>query len=223
MLESMTAPRIAVVALALLASSAFVAAQDAGGPPRIDSRALESGAATVIYVIDVSGSMGWDCGQYTTPTAGPRIDRARTELAKSVASLPRCFRFTMFSFDCDVAAWRERLVTADDANKAEAFRWIAALKPLGGRAIGPAVSAALGIRENKLVVLLVDGAPNCGAGDGSGDAACIEAHRRMIDRANTRRAEIDVFAINPWDEFRQFCDDVASDGGGRCVPVKTSP
>ena len=61
-----------------------------------------SKTSSIVYVIDISGSMGWDMGQYTAPDGstktGCRLDRAKAELTKSVMSLPNNFKFNIVSW-----------------------------------------------------------------------------------------------------------------------------
>jgi len=191
--------------------------------PNIYGHDLDSKNKTIFYVIDISGSMGWDMGQYTTPDGktktGNRLDRAKSELSKSVMSLPGDFKFNMLAFDCSVFTWMPTMVPADDADKQAAMGWINALQPEDATGTGPAVAAALSDKSNFLVVLLTDGAPNCGAGDESGGSSCIAAHRAMIKQNNTAPAVINVFAIGATDEFEAFCQGVASDNNGTCTDV----
>jgi len=193
-------------------------------PPTIYGKDLKSENGTIIYVIDISGSMGWDMGQYTTPDGktanGCRLDRAKAELTKSVMTLPKSFKFNMFSFDCGVYQWQGGLVDATDANKSSGMGWISQLQPQGATGTGPAMSSALGLKDNKLVVLLTDGAPNCGAGDESGDSSCLRAHLSMVTGNNSQHAVINVFGIGATGEFKQFCMDVASQNGGNYVDVR---
>jgi hypothetical protein len=193
-------------------------------PPTFYGQEIKSETDTVFYVIDVSGSMSWDMGQYTTPdgatATGNRLDRAKAELTKSVATLPDNFKFNMLSFDCSIYTWQAQMVPADAQHKAQAFGWINALRPMGGTGTGPAVADALGLKDNKLVVLLTDGGPNCGAGDGRTDDTTIQAHRVMIRTANSQNAVINVFGINATDRFKAFCMEVAADNGGSYTDVR---
>lgn len=193
-------------------------------PPTIYGKDLKSENGTCIYVIDVSGSMGWDMGQYTTPdgktATGCRLDRAKAALITSIMSLPANFKFDMFSYDCSVYQWMPDLVVADDSNKNAAIGWVSALQPQGATGTGPATSTALQLRSNKLVVLLTDGAPNCGAGSGYGDASCLQAHRVMISGNNAQKATINAFGIGATGTFKQFCMDVAADNGGSYTDVR---
>jgi Mg-chelatase subunit ChlD len=71
---------------------------------------------------------------------------------------------------------------------------------------------ALADKENRSVVLLTDGAPNCGASD-------IDGHRRMIRAHNTQGATINVFGIAASGTYRSFCQNVATDSGGSYFDV----
>jgi hypothetical protein len=193
-------------------------------PPTIYGHDLVSENSTIVYVIDISGSMSLDYGSYTTADGktakGHRLDRAKAQLIKSVLSLPKNFKFNMIAFDCGTYQWNGSLVEANDANKNSAVGWVSGQQPQGATGTGPACALALKNKDNKLVVLLTDGDPNCGAGDGWGGTACSEAHRAMIRGANTQKATINVFGINATGMFKQFCMNVATDGGGSYTDVQ---
>lgn len=104
------------------------------------------------------------------------------------------------------------MVEATPANKQDGLGWVMGLQPTGATGTGPATAAALGDKSNKLVVLLTDGAPNCGANSDSG-------HRSMIRSANTQRAKVNVFGIAAYGSYRAFCQGVASDNGGSYFDV----
>jgi len=193
-------------------------------PPTIYGKDLKSESGTIFYVIDISGSMGWEIGQYVTldgkVASGHRLDRAKVELIRSILTLPKSFKFTLLAYDCSVYVWNAKLVPAIDQNKKSAIEWINELKPQGATGTGPATVQALQIKENKLLILLTDGAPNCGAGNGQGDWSCMEAHLSQIHWANTQHARIDVFGISATSVFKQFCLDVASQNGGSYTDVR---
>ncbi|HZU98798.1 MAG TPA: hypothetical protein VFF73_18980 [Planctomycetota bacterium] len=199
--------------------------QPPGNPPTFYGHPLQSENSTVFFVIDISGSMGWDMGQYTAPDGstqtGDRLDRAKAELTKCVTALPSNFKFNMMSYDCGQYPWQGGLVPANQSNIQAANGWIAQLQPQGATGTGPAVAAALGAdRTNMLLVLLTDGGPNCGAGDGYNDPATYDAHRQMIDQANTQKAVINVFGICATGDMKAFCQGVASDNNGQYVDVQ---
>lgn len=195
-------------------------------PPVIYGKEIRSQSGTIEYVLDISGSMTEEYGTYLTldnqVLFGPRIARAKASLARSIYSLPKSFKFNVFAYYCVVIQWKGGLTDASDAEKQSAIAWINALEPQGGTGTGPAVSWALNSdKTNKLMVLLTDGRPNCGAGSGyDDDPSCIEAHLSQIKWANTQKASINVFGISATGKFRAFCIDVACQNNGSYTDVK---
>ena len=198
-------------------------------PPTIYGEEIVSENDTLVYVLDRSGSMAWDTNSYLgldgAVRAGPRMERAKVEITRSILGLSANFRFNVVAFDCSLMQWRAGLVPADEANKQAALAWIAALTPGGGTGTGPATALGLAARENQLVVLLTDGAPNCGVPEfdmfswyGS-EEGWIGAHRRMIRTANVQGARINVFGIAAAGLYRQFCQQVAADSAGSYTDV----
>ncbi len=183
-------------------------------PPVIYGKDLRSQSGTIVYVLDLSGAMGWGGGAQT------HLDQARDELEKSIDSLPVSFKFEVIAYDCSVYVWRNWLTDASAANKQAAIGWLSSLQPQGARGTGPAVAHALTKHvDNKLVVLITCGAPNCGAGSGWGSSADLAAHRAMISAANAQKAAINVFGMAATGEFKQFCFNVCNDSGGSYTDV----
>lgn len=123
-------------------------------------------------MIDVSCSMGWDDGPYTDLEGnrryGDRMTRAKCELSRSILGLAENFEFNIIGFDCNTRQWQRGMQPADDGHKSAAVGWVGSLRPDGATGTGPATAQALRSEpENLTVVLLTDGAPNCGA-NGSG-------------------------------------------------------
>lgn len=171
---------------------------------------------SIIYVLDISGSMNGDRRSYTgldgSTAYGTRLDRAKTEVAKSITSLTQNFYFNIIAYDCDVRKWSASKQKADPGPKASAIGWTMGLTAVGATGTGPAVVNALGDKENFTVVLLSDGSPNCGA-------TGIAGHLRMIQTANTQRAAIHCFGISCYGDFERFMRDIAITNGGRYIPV----
>lgn len=163
---------------------------------------IDSENATIIYVIDLSGSM----------RRSGRIDRAKRELEKSISGLSPNVRFNVIAYACGMKSWRPGMVPASNPNKQSAIGWFKELQPSGGTGTGPATSLALNEKECLAVVLLTDGAPNCGAGD-------TEGHRSMIRNANSQFAGINVFGVDASGHYRDFCLQVAADSGGSYYDV----
>jgi len=185
-------------------------------PPTIYGEEIDTETDTIIYVLDISCSMGWDPQSYTTLdgviSSGPRLDRAKVELAKSIMGLSDNFKFNVIAYDCSTRQWKRSLVEADAKNKQSAVSWASELAPTGSTATGPGTALALADKENASVVLLTDGMPNCGAEGAAG-------HRAMIASANSQGATINVFGIAASGSYRAFCQAVAGDSGGRYFDI----
>ena len=198
-------------------------------PPVIYGEEIESETDTIFYVIDISGSMDWDNQSYTTldgsRATGTRMERAKTELSRSIMGLSQNFKFNVIAYDCGTRMWQREMKEANDANKAAALGWVRGLQPVGATGTGPATAQALGAdRSNMSVVLLTDGAPNCGVPEDNNwynwsESAVIAGHRRMINNGNAQRATINVFGIAASGAYRSFCVAVASDSGGSYFDV----
>jgi len=195
---------------------------DDGPPPAIYGAEIRA-EDSIAFVIDESGSMAYGQHDYTDAEGnvarGNRLDRAKAELLRCLASLPESITLDVLAYDCSTSAWQGRLVPATPAARASAGAWVLQLRPGGGTGTGPAVVQA--IHEGpRLVVLLTDGSPNCGAPWPYGGPATDESHRSMIRAANTRGARIDVFGIGATGSLEQWCRNVAGDSGGQyvCVP-----
>ncbi|GIW72374.1 MAG: hypothetical protein KatS3mg102_1916 [Planctomycetota bacterium] len=171
---------------------------------------------SLYFVIDISGSMSWGTYSYTgldgNTTTGNRLDRAKVELVRAISALTEDFHFNVVAYHCSSSRWRPQRVQATPENKASASAWVNALEATGATGTGPAVALALSDKENFTVVLLSDGAPNCGASGFSG-------HLNMINSANTQGAVINTFGIGAYGEFENFLRQVAEMNGGTYVPV----
>ena len=178
---------------------------------------IDTETDSIIYVIDISGSMSVD----------GRMARAQKELKRSVGGLAESFRFNVIAYaSVSYQCFSER-VSATAANKAKLTAWILNFNPHGYTATGPATALALNYRDNLSVVLLTDGLPNYGiplpypANTPAAQQLAMQqaAHRRMIKEANTQGATVDVFGIAATGTMRAFCQGVASDSGGSYTDV----
>lgn len=194
--------------------------------PTIYGGEVRAEGASLVYVLDISGSMGLDLAVSPDATGAlrysDRLDRAKAELEKSIASLPPSWRFDVVAYDCDPRVWSATPREATAANRAEAVAWARALRPQGATGTGLAVGTALALdRANRLVLLLTDGGPNCHSVTMNGNVP-PEVHRADIRAANVQRARIDVFGIAcpSGSPFEQFCRAVAADNGGTYTGVR---
>lgn len=189
-------------------------------PPTIYGEEIDSETDKLVYVIDISCSMTEDYRPYInfsgSRAEGPRIDRAKAELCRSISNLPRNMKFSAVAYSCSTRLWNKTLQEANTANKASAVGWVQSLEPTDATATGPAVALGLSLdRQNTTVVLLTDGAPNCGT-----PRELPEEHRKMIRDANVQHAAITVFGISPHAVCRAFCKQVSEiDSGGSYFEV----
>ncbi len=185
-------------------------------PPTIYGEEIDSENDTIVYVLDISYSMNLGKQSYVRAdqslAMGSRMDRAKAELVRSIDGLGDNFSFNVIAYDCATEAWQEQLVEATSGNKNAAKAWVMGRTPRGATGTGPACALALAAKGNQAVVLLTDGAPNCGASGTDG-------HRTMIATANTQGATINVFGIAATGRYRAFCQGVAADSGGSYFDV----
>ncbi len=178
---------------------------------------------SIVYVIDQSGSMSLSVASFTDENGnvvsnGTRMARAKSELKKSIASLPTTFTFNVFFYDECIRPWQGHNVPATDANKAAADKFIDSQGPMGFTNTGLAVASALQDKTNMEVVLLSDGEPNfldCAATY----VGSFQDHRDMIKEANTQHARVDCFGIGVAADpnARQFMQQVAADNNGTYI------
>ncbi len=195
-------------------------------PPTFMGVEIKSESYSIVYVIDRSGSMDWDENEYTDADGnakrGNRMDRAKAALVRSIRSLTEKWKFNIVTYDCSIGMWRGSLVVADEPNKSSAINWVMSLSPDGGTMTGPTTGEAL-FRwpQNRLVVLLTDGDPNCGVGDLNRMTwqEIHEKHRRIIKSANRQGATVHVFGISATGFFKQFLLNVAADNSGTYTDV----
>jgi hypothetical protein len=98
---------------------------------------LETPSQSIVFVIDVSGSMEQEVidrerfkdGEYPS---WKRIDVIKTELIKTVRSLDSNTEFNVIAFATDVNLWKKRLVKANTLNKSSAESWVGRLEAIGG-------------------------------------------------------------------------------------------
>lgn len=202
---------------------------DDGPPPTFFGQEIKSSNQSVFYVLDISGSMAYGLQTYASPDGstrtGSRLDRAKAELTRSISSLPDDFKFNVLAYDCAGGQVFAKLTKAIPASKAAAIAWTNALKALGGTGTGPAVCLAMSEEPVGCVVVLSDGAPNCGTlsgewGGGILNEMTIAAHREMIRAGNRNGSLINTFGIACEGQFRDFMIGVASDNGGTYVDCR---
>ncbi len=115
---------------------------DGGEPQRL--------ARDVVFVVDVSGSMG-----------GASIRQARAALRLALARLEPEDHFNVIRFNNEVEALFPASVPAREANRERARTWVDGFEAKGGTDMGPALQAAFagdsGLGELRQVIFMTDG------------------------------------------------------------------
>lgn len=193
-------------------------------PPVFFGEEIDADTNSVIYVIDNSGSMTLSmepfADQNGTIVRGNRLDRAKSELKRSISSLTDSFHFNVIFYDeCTMFCWPSKQ-RATVENKAAAFAWIDSVQPDGWTNTGMAVAQALQDKENMSIVLLSDGSPNFI------DCACnyvgtFDQHRELIRNANSQSATINAFGIGVSSDpdARSFMVSVAARNNGSYIEI----
>ncbi len=168
---------------------------------------------TVAFVLDISGSMAWGTRSFVDATTGQTrtgdwLEAAVHELIRAIDGLDPSVRFNVHLFDCAVRSWQVDAAYADAAAKQSAAAFLLAAQPVGATGTGVAVAEALADPRVGSVVLITDGAPNCGAPDMAG-------HLSLIHQANAQGAAVFPFGIQSTGAFEQFLVDLAAQTGGR--------
>lgn len=107
-------------------------------------------AEKMVFVIDISGSMG-----------GNRIVAAKRELLVAIAGLRESSRFGIVTFNDRASAWQRQLVPATDRNKLAAKTFVDGLGVGGSTASYSALDLAFTF-DTEAIYFLSDGAPTTG-------------------------------------------------------------
>ncbi len=153
----------------------------------------------VVFVVDTSGSM-----------RGEKIEQARRALAYSVKRLNPGDRFNLIRFATDVEPISERLLEANEANRAKVLETIAQTVARGGTAIDDALAAAFkmdfGPKRAAIIVFVTDGRPTIG----ESNPDIILKH---VAHLNARGVRLFVFGVG--DEVNtRLLDSLSAENGG---------
>jgi len=110
---------------------------------------VETPSRSILFVIDVSGSMEdlvvererFEGGGYPS---WARMDIVKTELARTIEGLEPYVRFGIISFATGTKRWKKKLVPANVVNKSSALDFVKRLEPLGGNSKLELVQNGLG-------------------------------------------------------------------------------
>lgn len=129
----------------------------------------EVGTTSVVFVIDVSGSMKmWDPNdefpeeKYATgkpPQSRVRIDRAKAELIRVVKKLSDDVSFNIISFSSAPRRWQRQVLQATPANVKAAVTFVERLREGGGTETDRALEEAFKDPDIDTIFLLSDGSP----------------------------------------------------------------
>jgi len=126
-----------------------------GGPPReymktgvVDYHGIDTPSRSILFVIDVSGSMEsvvtekerFEAGKYPS---FKRIDIVKTELQRTIDHLEPFVNFNILAFATDVDPWKKQLVPANILNKSAAKDWVGNLVAIGGNSKEDLAAAGL--------------------------------------------------------------------------------
>ena len=154
------------------------AAAASPGTPTYYGLAIQ--ARRIVFVLDISGSMG-----------GPRIMAVKREVLQTIDALPEDAAFSIVVFSDHALTWQRSLKPATPAVKKAARNFVLELYAGGHTAAYDALEAAFQF-DAEAVYFLSDGAPN--AGKIPAPAAILAA----VTQANrTRRITINTIGIAP--------------------------
>ena len=170
--------------------------------PKVEDAAAKAAPKDVVFVLDRSGSMADD----------GKIDQAKRALAYCVSRLGPDDRFGIVDFATDWNALEERLLPADEANKAHAQRYINGLEAGGGTNIEAALSEGLKLLAAHdgrvpMIFFLTDGVPT----EGQTDVNALLA--RIAGENSTVKARLFSFGVGS-DVNTLLLDKLAEGGGG---------
>lgn len=164
---------------------------------------------SVALLLDVSYSMRdldpaavwFELGPEARPT---KLDVARAELVKVLASLPEGTSVNLISFSTSARAIWTAPRTIDAASLDEAIRWLVALRPADETHPAAAIELAASMRPEQ-IVMISDGRPSGDAEDGRGLLGFVQGI--------SSRTRVDVVGVGP-DQDRDFLAALALSGRG---------
>lgn len=106
-------------------------------PGAVSFHGVETPSRSIIFVIDVSGSMEQEVVDVERFEAGgypsmKRIDIVKTELIRTIEGLEPYVRFNILAFATEVDPWKKSLVAANPLNRSSAESFVRKLEAIGG-------------------------------------------------------------------------------------------
>lgn len=137
-------------------------------------------SSRVVFVLDVSRSMGWN----------KRLETAQAELTKVIEHLSCSAKFNIVIFSDGANAWEQELELADARAIRKATKFVRKQRPQNGTNTWAALQLALKDEEADTIFLLSDGQPSVGA---IVEPDLILAEMRTVNRY--RRVRIHCVAL----------------------------
>jgi hypothetical protein len=108
-----------------------------GPPGEVAYHGIATPSQSIVFVIDVSGSMEQEVVNKERfkdqkYPSWKRIDVIKTELIKTIRALEAYVQFNVIAFATDVKPWKKGQVKANPLNKSSAEAWVARLEAIGG-------------------------------------------------------------------------------------------
>ncbi|MBK8976783.1 MAG: VWA domain-containing protein [Planctomycetes bacterium] len=160
-------------------------------------------ADRVVFVIDLSGSMGEEIDGET------KLQRAKDELVAVLKLLQPSQSFDVIGFGTGITTFEPGLVPATAEHVDAAARWIDALKIVGATNVYDALETALRMTGVESVFLLSDGEPSVGR------FVAMDEIRRVIRMLNRdARVRINTILVGGGRAAQQFMRALAAENDG---------
>jgi len=175
--------------------------------PRFFGEEIKKGR--VIFVIDVSGSMG-----LKAESGRVKLEVVREELINAIKAMDKRYKFNIIFYSTGVAKWRPNLQKATKENKKAAIEFIKGRPAAGMTNIHGALKLAMEDAEVKLIILLTDGQPTVGITD---KEKILEDVRRWN---KYRRIQINTIGLKGEDVDPDFLRRLAEQNKGTSKTVR---
>lgn len=123
-------------------------AYEGASSDRVSFHGVETPSRSILFVIDVSGSMEQEVSERERYAGGgypsfQRIDIVKTELARTIEALEPYVKFNILAFATEVKIWKKDLVPANRLNKSSAEAFVRRLEAIGGNSKSDLAEAGL--------------------------------------------------------------------------------
>ncbi len=175
----------------------------------------------IVFILDVSGSME-EKAEYES-SMKRKIDVAKEELDKAIASLPADALFNIIFYSTEVEIWRKTLIEADAKTKKVAKAYVAEREPGGGTNIHEPLMRAFelagrGAKDKEYgdvsvdtIFFLSDGQPTAGRITDPEDIL-----REVAAQNKLRKIQIHTIGVGR-DHHREFMRVLAESSGGQYI------